>query len=117
MDALGVVVKELRALKRAIERMDRAGGGRPIALTYKDAGFQLSRSAKTISRMVQSGELLSIIGDRGSRLIATSELDRWIADHTPRPRARKGGAPKKTTFSVADELAKVDEELRGRRRR
>lgn len=117
MDALELLVGEIRGLRKFIEKTQAAFGGRPLAMTFRMAGREISRSEKTISRMVQSGELLSIKGDRGSRLIATAELERWIADHTPTPKARRGGAPKKSTYSVAAELAKVDARLRQRRRR
>lgn len=116
MDVLNVLLEEMRALREFVEGMEQRKG-RPLAMTYERAGAEISRGSKTISRMVQRGELLSIRGKGRGRLIATAELERWISERQEKPLARRGGAPKKSTYSVDDDVARLDEMIRQRRRR
>lgn len=113
MDVLNVLLEEMRALREFVEGMEQRKG-RPLAMTYERAGAEISRSSKTISRMVQRGELMSIRGEGRSRLIATAELERWISERQQKPLARKGGAPKQAALSAKEEAAKARAELKRR---
>jgi hypothetical protein len=113
MDALAVLIEEMRALRELVEGMSKREG-RPLALTYERAGAEISRGSKTIARMVQRGELLSIRGEGRSRLIATQELERWISERQQKPRRRMGGAVAKPPPSAKSEAERAREMLKRR---
>lgn len=108
-----MVLEELRGLRKLVEAKRR----RPLAMTYTMAGQEICRGPKTIARMVERGDLLSIRGEGKSRLIATEELERWVAERQEKPRRRSGGPKKKEKYSAAAEAARLDAMLRQRRKR
>jgi len=48
---------------------------RPLALSYKSAGERIDRSARTIRRMVNRGEL---VGLKGQALVSYPSLVAWV---------------------------------------
>lgn len=55
----------------------------PLALTLDDAGVQLGVSARTVRRIMDSGEL-SFIKVRGALRIPFESLQQYVADHAQR---------------------------------
>ncbi len=102
-------------LERLVAQL-ATGGEKPRAYSYTDAGIQLGgKSAKTIYRMVQRQELMSIQGEtKRDRLISAAELDRWVSDHEEKPRAYR---PKKAPAAPSwqEEVEKMREARKQRR--
>lgn len=57
------------------QRSDGLGSNGPLALSYKSAGERIDRSARTIRRMVNRGEL---VGLRGQALVSYASLVAWV---------------------------------------
>ncbi len=102
--ALLELQREVAAIKELLK------DGTQQAFTFQEAAKKLGRkSAKTISRMVDRGELETVkVG--GREMIPLCEIQRVT---TPAQRkARRGGAPKKVELSASEEAAKIRAELR-----
>lgn len=86
-----------------------------LSVNFAEAARRLGfKSSKTISRMEKQGLIQSVLLS-GTKMIPVSELVRVT---TPKPeKVRRGGAPKKSTYSVDDDVARLAEMIRQRRRR
>lgn len=61
---------------------DGFGSNGPLALSYKSAGERIDRSARTIRRMVNRGEL---VGLKGQALVSYASLVAWVEARTNEP--------------------------------
>ena len=104
-----VLEGELRLLREQIERQF---GASPAAFTVEAAARQLSVSAKTVRRMMASGQLLPVtLGRR--RLIPRSEIERVTTPAAPRAPAVRRTA----RVDPRAERQRLRELLKAKRRR
>lgn len=109
------IEKELRDIRRELERI--AGLGRPLPglVTKEQAAEFLSVSKDTINRMVERGDIrLAPLGKKRHPRIPMGELQKFTKPATP----AKRGSPKRGSrgFDVHAELAKLEKPKRERRR-
>lgn len=98
------IERKLDALEQKIGALNMP----PRALTFRDAGRMLGRSAKTVRRMVASRELRTVTIAK-SEMIPMSEVIRVVAvrpAERPAPAVKRGPKPKPQR-SAKDEAAAI----------
>lgn len=108
VEVIEAVLAEVRALRKQLDER----GVEQLTAPYREAARILGlKSSKTINRMVKRGELASVMVS-GTPMIPMTELKRIATPATPK--ARRGGAPTKSSYSLADDLAKMKADRRRR---
>ncbi len=107
MDAVcELLMAKMESLRKAIEETGRAGA-RPLLMTQTRVALEMSLSARTVKRMIARGELETVRSRDCRRcLVAASEVERWILEHTVRPDTRQKKRNPKTEAQKIRALAK-----------
>lgn len=110
MTELEAVRAELSALREMVQQLVQSSS-QPMLVEFKEAARRLGVAPKTISRMVQNGELMPTLV-RNKRLISMQELERVARP----PQAKSSGASEeRTRFDAAAALRRMAE-LKAKRR-
>lgn len=103
--------EELAALREMVSRLVMREMERPRLYEFQAAARLLSVDAKTIGRMVASGELMTV-QVRAKRLIPAEEIDRVASP--VRPPASSGATPGRVRYDAAAASRRLAELRRGR---